>query len=615
MQAIAFDDCAGWLHPAAGLHGVVLCNGFGYDDVCTHRAWLLLAEKLAAQQMPTLRFDYPGTGNSLGVEEDPGRIDAWIHSIAAAVDYLRAASGVQQVSLCGFRLGAALAALAAQRLSDVDGLALLAPVLSGKKYLRELHGHQQRWLSSMRNDIFNSAAPHGGPTVEALGFGVHGDDVARLAAIDLRTDEPAPVRRMLLLDANDRGGGDTLVARYLERGVSVERDRFDELDRFLVEARFAKLPVHAFATVSAWLAKGAETARRAGSAGSPRHDENKEDAAPDPLAIPEVPQLAGPHFVEQRVSFDGCFGVYCRPQAPRASAPAVLIPNTAANHNIGDGRCFVLFARRLASLGIASLRMDLSGLGDSAPAQRIITQDSLHSAEATADVMAGANWLVAQGHASIVTFGICSGAYVGFHACVAHPNIMGSFGVNLPQFVWQGERRANRDGGGLPSNRTLRRSAFSAEKWKLILSNRAMLARTARGVSRRASRRLQRRVADLMDATVGWSFAPNSARRLIERLHDKGAELRLVYGDFDIGIDDLKLQFGATLRGLRRFPRVRVDVLPILDHALLTRAARESVMSDAEQWLLERFCMLSEPAVRASSAPHVSITAARASDT
>ncbi|MEX4005605.1 hypothetical protein AB4Y38_43435, partial [Paraburkholderia sp. EG285A] len=25
--------------------GVVLCNAFGYDELCTHRAWLQLAEK------------------------------------------------------------------------------------------------------------------------------------------------------------------------------------------------------------------------------------------------------------------------------------------------------------------------------------------------------------------------------------------------------------------------------------------------------------------------------------------------------------------------------------------------------------------------------------------
>lgn len=601
MQAVVFGDCAGWLHPATGLHGVVLCNAFGYDELCTHRAWLQLAEQLAAQRIPTLRFDYPGTGNSLGIEEDPGRIDAWIDSIAAAVDYLRAACGVERVSLCGFRLGGTLAALAAQLLSDIDGLVLLAPVLSGKKYLRELHAHRQRWLSA-RTEIGLLAVPDGARMAEAFGFGLHGDDVDRLSAIDLRTDTTAPARRVLLLDANDRSGGDALGAHYRSHGVALTRDAFVELDQFLVEARFSKLPVHAFATVSTWLAGSADADDNAKSPDrSDRGAPLDVLRAPQPHAIRVAPRLTGTHFVEQPVSFGACFGVYCRPSGSLANAPAVLIPNTAANHNIGDGRCFVLFARRLAALGIASLRMDLSGLGDSAPAERIVTLDSLHSPDACADVMAGADWLIAQGHATIVTFGICSGAFVGLHACAAHPQVVGTFGVNLQKFVWEGEDRMQKD-SAVASLRTLRQSALSADKWKRALHDKTSLARKARGLSGRATRHLERRVADLMDATVGWSFSPNGARRLLERLHEKGAEVRLLYGEFDRGIDELKLQFGATLRGVRRFPHLRVAMLPILDHSLFTRAAREAAMSDAQQWLLERFCNGSLPATAAQAA-------------
>lgn len=603
MQPVVFGDCAGWLHPAPGGHGVVLCNAFGYDELCTHRAWLQLAEQLAARRMPVLRFDYPGTGNSLGVEEDPARVDAWIDSIATAVGYLRAVAGVERVSLCGFRLGATLAALAAERLSGIDGLALLAPVLSGRRYLRELHAHRQRWLSA-RNGLHVTPVPEGTLTAEAFGFGLHGADVERLAAVDLRTDTTAPARRVLLLNANDRGSIDTLAGRYRDHGVAVEREPFDELDSFLVEARLSKLPVDAFAAVSAWLARGIDA------------DADVDEAPPATYlhTTPLPPELAHEHFVEQPVPIDACFGVYCRPRSPLANAPAVLLPNTAANHNIGDGRYFVLFARRLAALGIASLRMDLSGLGDSAPTDKPFTQDSLYSEQACADVMAGADWLVARGHATVVTLGICSGAFVGLHACAAHPHIVGSFGLNLQQFVWEGEGRSQRD-RALASNRTLRRSALSVDKWKRVFTGKASLAYTARGLSNRAKRRIQRRVGDLLAATVGWSLSPNSTRRFLERLHEKGAEVRLLYGEFDHGIDELKLQFGTTLRGLRRFPHVRAAMLPILDHSLFMRPAREAAMSDAQQWLLERFCTLPDFAAQQRHVPPVTSTPAPAADT
>src|SRR6516225_1390301 len=195
MEPVVFDGCFGWLHPANGRHGVVLCNPFGYDALCTHRGWRRLAQRLAARGMPVLRFDYPGAGDSLGDEEDPRRIEAWIDSIAGAVRHLRERTGVEQVSLCGLRLGATLAALAGERMGDIDGLVLLSPALSGRNYLRELRAHRQSWLSTPAG-MTADPIPETAAYVEAFGFGLHGDDIARLGAVDLRADTKAPARRV-----------------------------------------------------------------------------------------------------------------------------------------------------------------------------------------------------------------------------------------------------------------------------------------------------------------------------------------------------------------------------------------------------------------------------------
>lgn len=611
MQVVVFDGCMGWLHPASGPHGVVLCNAFGYDELCTHRAWFQFAQWLAGQGISVLRFDYPGTGDSLGVEEEPARIDRWIGSIGTALDYLRTACGVQRISLCGFRLGATLAALAAQRSGGVDGLALLAPVLSGRRYVRELHAHRQCWLSTCPG-LDATPQAGGAPVAEAFGFGLHGDDVGQLSDIDLRTDTSAPARRVLLLDANDRSGGDALIATYRLNGVAVQRHSFDELASFLVEARFSKMPTHAFATVSTWLGAHA----RVGASSAARDDDRNPlcvPRTPNPLAMAVAPELTGMHFVEQPVLFGGYFGVYCRPLISSANAPALLFPNTAASHHIGDARYFVLFARRLASSGIASLRMDLRGLGDSAEIEQPVTLESLHSERACADVTAGADWLVAHGHAAVITFGICSGAFVGLRACAEHPQIVGSFGVNTQRFMWESEERARSD-GALSSTPILRRSALSPEKWKRALTGKTSLAHVVHGLSKRMGRRFVRRLSDLLDAMLGWSFAPNHSRLLLERLHEKGAEVRLLYGEFDQGVDELKLQFGSKLQGLRKFSRVRVTILPMLDHALFTRAAREAAMSDAEQWLRERFPMVSHAGQKATSVQPPTLTAAPSTD-
>ena len=58
--------------------------------------------------------------------------------VMAAVSELRRRTGVQRVCLLGFRLGALLGALAAPDCEGVCGLMAIAPVVNGRRYLREL---------------------------------------------------------------------------------------------------------------------------------------------------------------------------------------------------------------------------------------------------------------------------------------------------------------------------------------------------------------------------------------------------------------------------------------------------------------------------------------------
>src|SRR5271168_1578528 len=66
---IVFGGCFGWYHPGRGDLGVVLCGPHGYEDLCVHRHWRGLAQDLSRHGLPTLRFDYPGTGDSAEDDE------------------------------------------------------------------------------------------------------------------------------------------------------------------------------------------------------------------------------------------------------------------------------------------------------------------------------------------------------------------------------------------------------------------------------------------------------------------------------------------------------------------------------------------------------------------
>ena len=77
----------GILHPPAVLDGeranVVLCNAFGQEAIRAQRTMWVLAERLARAGHSVLRFDYYGTGDSMGDDLD-GDFDGWADDVGEA---------------------------------------------------------------------------------------------------------------------------------------------------------------------------------------------------------------------------------------------------------------------------------------------------------------------------------------------------------------------------------------------------------------------------------------------------------------------------------------------------------------------------------------------------
>lgn len=100
-------------------------------------------------------------------------------------------------------------------------------------------------------------------------------------------------------------------------------------------------------------------------------------------------------------------GIVTQPAQTAAGAPACLFMNAGVVHRIGPHRLNVKLARALADVGIASIRMDLSGLGDSVPAP-----GAVHSGEQTVlDLQEAMTHLERTlGIRRFIVFGLCSGS-------------------------------------------------------------------------------------------------------------------------------------------------------------------------------------------------------------
>lgn len=130
-------------------------------------------------------------------------------------------------------------------------------------------------------------------------------------------------------------------------------------------------------------------------------------------------------------------GILCQPGLPpvlpaHTPRPVVVFLNAGVIHRVGPHRLHVNLARRLAERGITSLRLDLSGIGDSrsVPGSLSFRQSSV------ADTRAAMDQLAAElGATRFILFGLCSGADNALATAEVDPRVAGIVVLDPPAYV------------------------------------------------------------------------------------------------------------------------------------------------------------------------------------
>ncbi|UKD15196.1 alpha/beta fold hydrolase [Burkholderia aenigmatica] len=533
-----------------------------------------LAERLAGRGMPVLRFDYRGTGDSAGADGASDQFETAVDDVCAAIARLRDETGVTQVTLCGLRLGAAFALLAAGR-CDVDQLVLLAPVASGRSYVRELSIMRNIWLDRLPAPL-REAQPKDAP-FNVLGQVYSPEFRARLNAFDavdaLKDSTGAPASGTLIVDVNG-GGSESLHQRLEGLGGPVERRSFEGYAAFMQETTFSSLPTRVFDEVVDWV--GATAVRQ----------------APPPRAVSNAGQdadlmLRTPEACEQPVRFGaaGLFGIMCMPHAMHDRGPVLLITNTSASAHVGDSRLSVRIARELARRGIASLRFDGRGIGDSSSVCDGTSDDvrqPVYSSAVVEDVSTAAHWLKEQGYRHVVSFGICSGAYSALRAALVGRALSGVISVNLQSFHMPDGLSSDALRQHRPNSMAgYRSSFFELEKWKQVLAGKRRIMPFVRLVLKRVTTRAAVRIGAWWRRLAGWSCAetmPVNPHDILRTLQRKEVSTLFVCGAYDTSLDLMTTYFGPRGKRLSRFSGARAVVLDDLDHSVFSSHAADAVV-------------------------------------
>lgn len=121
-----------------GTTAVLICPPFGQEEIRAHRLMRVLADRLARSGVGVLRFDYYGTGDSGGSDEDAS-LDGWAADLNEAHRELMRRIGDLPATWFAARLGASIALRAApMSFPRVRRLLLWDAVFDGRAYLAEL---------------------------------------------------------------------------------------------------------------------------------------------------------------------------------------------------------------------------------------------------------------------------------------------------------------------------------------------------------------------------------------------------------------------------------------------------------------------------------------------
>lgn len=499
----------GMMHlPSGGWNGtrVVLCPPLGYE---AHFARITLTDLAATIAEVTgaavMTFDYDGTGDSAGSDDEPDFIPRVLGSINDAIDTAKAIPGTAgPVVVIGLRLGATLAARVVAERADVEALALWAPV-SGRAFLRE-----HRVFSQLSDS--NPPVPPGyerdlgDQGFEANGCTFDGAAAAALEGMDLKKLGRPQVRRVFVLHRTELPTWRKAPEGWAS--PALEEDSSGGYAEMMEPPWLWTPPREAIDKLVAWVGRV--------TAAFP--------AARTPLMLATRDSAQMPGGYEERAVWFGPnarrFGILTTP--PGATRAALFV-SSVFSYRIGPNRSNVNLARRLAAAGIASLRIDVTDVGESRERTGVVPTNP-YDEVAVADALAAIEYLHDAGFKSISATGICAGAFLCWRAAEQSPRPVNAVLANISLFdsiPWTRERFLKWRAGPPPEAKKPGADAPLAERLRWIL--------------RRVNHIARKSGLEMAAASLPASLRSKGLPARIIRLQKQGARVVLVYSASDTG--------------------------------------------------------------------------------
>lgn len=573
---VYIEGMFGWLHqPRFGAEtetAVLICSAQNRDALDSHRFLRVLADEFTDAGYPALRFDYPNTGDSLDLANYPEAAGnlwlAWQYGLRVALEYLLAATRAKRLIICGLRVGATLATIVAKDRKDVCGLILLAPVIRGESYIRQL------WVESRLRQGDSKQLRDGFAfmdcnfTEQAVQAFIHAD---------LRKVEMTPGRHVLVCPQSPSAPLTACEQAWKQQGALLSSLDFAGLEPLLLHDPERVLPPADFTRLLDW-AKLNIPPQRVFQADANNLSEAK----------PKTAQLEIDGLVETPISFgstNSLFGMLCEPLEGTKDIAVILCPAGRTPH-YGVARSSVYLARQLAQSGIASLRIDFAGLGDSLapPGKEFSITDPFDYR--LPDIQAALDRVQAMGYRRFAVHGLCSSAFHSFHAALVDSRIGSLLLVNMPLFQ-------QADG---PESKVAMRAALpfsyyrdrltNKQVWIRFFSGQTDLLSLLRGRLSRCRENLGRPKQVPSEELTASVDSASYTRWTISQLSRRGVKIQFIFGPDEPGLYAVEDAYGPGGKGLLQLDHVTIRIADTFDHIMSVPDSQNVVLASMLEELL-----------------------------
>ena len=483
----------------SGKSGIVFVPPVGRERHRAYKELRWLARELADRGWPVLRFDFRGEGESSG-SFSTATLASRVSDVGAAIDELVVKSGVTEVCLVGFHLGAVIA-LAAASAEGASRVVLCDPVTNPKAYGRNL----VRSNVVLQNQYFGKADNGEEALRKTLAEGgtisVYGYPMGQALLAELESFDPAPHLaafrgRSLLVGFSPREAPpkkDVVAWQQALGGDERSLARAVVLEQFSWTSRLFwghSMPTLREALLE-WL------------------------PSPPPSSAPALaprPIRTGTGTPADRrvVTLDGDRGermvgiLTTPPVAAHDRRATVVVLQAGLLNKTGVGDYFRWLSDALAADGWTVLRMDQRGTGDS---EGEIVSDvpidayfrKIQAGAAQGDTLEQIRWVERTiGHREIHLLGQCGGSVTAILAAGEVPASVTSLVCIAMAVLYSESLEKVREGDAALAGQGYVRKLLDPTSWKRLVSGESDY-RLLTASARTMAKRLRKKVTDRID--------------------------------------------------------------------------------------------------------------------